>query len=1523
MSPNIISPLCCAKELQIRTNEDSTKLIRHDYYRMKKLPRMISQSNNKMCDQNRRLISHLHKNRYQNQSTISCTRNKIINANNIHYKHKQQLNNYRNNVSEFTNNAVITNCREKQSISDSDCVLKYNCATSAIDRLKFNEQCNSMNFINRTTNKRFSLSRCTNYYHHGSSGFFKFWQVAIIIFIGLICTSSANECALGLETPGRTLPAGDIVLEYGQSLRILCMLNMTFSEVKYPGKNASDLTFFHGDDIFEPEYLSVINETTIELFIDKPPASREMYYCKMRLDSNYEEDYETVCLNDVAIGFRPEMPENFTCVSKNWENLLCSWDPVENHVETEITLLFKLQGRSGKRNAFACPADIEKKNPPNTCFWDVSTNPIYRQPYDTYYFLIIVTNVLGNETFLVTFHHFEHVIPAKPANLSVVSKTIDSAMIHWTIPFPMVNFPVGLCHRIAVQHQWDFEKQWQIIDLPKNLGRNSTVKNLYYNLTGLEHANTVYDIRVFMKSSVAKGEDRWSNFSHITFRTLPRLPGMSARTDIGSFEIMENKEDRDVYLYWQAIPLQLENGDNFEYRVDYIEMNGHKVSIKPNETTRTYAKFKAISFKSYRFVISTLNVVGFHPEKAVIFIPSRQEIPSEPLAFTKIAFNDGLYELSWKTPIRNKKITNYTIFWCDNDRDRPYQCTGYLDWIHVPKNTTVYNITVPDPRKVYQFAISSNTPEGSSGMVWASCTVIHDGVIGKMKSVWITQRGSNSITVSWKLDCSDRIGNVEGFNIYYCPIVSPRNLKCKEPKKHTKIPAGPRTTSGVITNLKPYTTYMINVAVVTKSGEGLHSNPLHDTTFEAAPSTPPQNVQITDVTNTTLYVSWESPTAMNGVLRYYEVHYSGNVLKVEESTHVLLRDLLPFKNYSIHVTACTVECSEPSPVIYRLTEIGKPGKIAKIPTVRFINSTHMIIMWSKPFTFGGNLDYYQISSGNGEIQNSTKMEIQLPIPDCKINDRRVYYFQVRAVNIDQNGEHFIGPWSDPGENNCYNDGSSNRIYTIIWIICGMCGLVFILCLAYTSRRMWLKCKDMQDIQVEMPPGLAPCEKLLQKISGEQHIRQSSDSSHCSGGQESVTSSLTSDSHVSADSGTEIDPITISQNKLLETPITWDTSSLRQRNVGTTRLGTLTDSLKWDSYGKGGKLDEIIDDSILARSTPNLTNSPGFMMPQQTWSSTGYISMPSSEELSSNPSPTPADTEHTGSYSAVGIVPSVIPSKIDPSKSLNNSLLNPSKDNIKPNVPYVSLASLEKKLLETPSGGLHNFDKLKFVPDQSSKPYVQSGLIDNMKKSFDMNSPAELLKKGSISDLGNKHGLVPTFVANTTPLQSAGIKTVSKPYVTVGSTSENMLAAKLAMRLTDDKRQSEVAVSDNTHKPYVQASTIFQLNQKNKNDDVLHEKKNKSERVSSSPSPIYWQSSDAESSNLPELDTSTVASKVQNTPDYTTSTETLKANETILDKKISPYVQHQRFEKQITPPSTSVTDEQYSKVAVVPHTTTMP
>lgn len=50
---------------------------------------------------------------------------------------------------------------------------------------------------------------------------------------------------------------------------------------------------------------------------------------------------------------------------------------------------------------------------------------------------------------------------------------------------------------------------------------------------------------------------------------------------------------------------------------------------------------------------------------------------------------------------------------------------GTLNWMHVPADTLMKNITVPG-EKIYQFAISANTKTERSGMVWADCTIIHN-----------------------------------------------------------------------------------------------------------------------------------------------------------------------------------------------------------------------------------------------------------------------------------------------------------------------------------------------------------------------------------------------------------------------------------------------------------------------------------------------------------------------------------------------------------------------------------------------------------------------------------------------------------------------------------------------------------------------------------------------------------------------------------------------------------------------------
>ncbi|XP_017766074.1 PREDICTED: cytokine receptor isoform X2 [Eufriesea mexicana] len=1370
-----------------------------------------------------------------------------------------------------------------------------------------------------------------------------FWRIFLIPFVILllcttICSADSNQCAVGLKTPGRTWPQGDIVLKYGEPLRILCILNQTFVDAEFPGKNISDLVFLRNQKEMEPQFITIINETTISLDVEMPPPADDMYYCKLKLQN---KQLISVCLNKVVVGFTPQEPHNFSCVSHNWENITCSWEPAQNYVTTTFKLVFKLPGRAGGRKLYPCPQKNEKLT---TCLWDTSTSPIYRQPYEYYTFILNVHNVLGNASFTYKFHHFAHVIPAKPANLSVINKTSDSALLHWSVPFPMQNFPPGLHHRITYQNQWDHQKTWQVINIVNDIH----MYKRYYNLTGLEYANTVYDVRVFMKSSVATGEDRWSQFSDVTFRTPPRLPGRPPKTDIGSFEIAENSAGRDVYLYWQPIPQYLENGDNFKYEVDHVEENGRKLSLVPNETTRTYAKFKGISFNNYRFEIVSTNIVGTNKERAKIFVPSQYEIPHEPIAFTKIAFDGGLYELSWKPPIMNTKITNYTIFWCDNERDRPYQCTGYLDWVHVSKNTTIYNMTVPDSDKVYQFAISANTNKGSSGMVWASCTVIHNKVVGKMKSVWINRIGSDFIEVGWKLDCSDRIGIVEGFNIYYCPIVSPYNLNCKGPKLNTTIKADPHIIHGIVNNLKPYTTYMLAVAVLTKSGEGLHSDPLYNTTLEAAPTTPPQDIKIINVTNTTMYITWKPPDAMNGVLRYYEVYYNRHAQKVEEANHVELKYLLPYTNYNISVAACTVSCSVKSPIIQRTTKVGIPGEI-NLPVVRFMNSSQVFVIWNKPQYPAGHLNYYEIFSSDGEIQNSTRTEAQLPIPDCKtIGRERLYQFRVRAVNIASNNEHLRGPWSEAGEGNCYSDGPSFSVWVIIWVIGGVSIVAILLCLAHISKRMWLKCKAMQDVGVKLPPGLAP-NMLLQKV-GEQHIRQSSaDSSGCSSGQESVTSSLTSDSQVSSDSGTEIDPMPVSPNKLLETLPAWESSSLRQRNVGITRPGFTTETARWEPYVKVAKSGEpIIGDTLsLARSTPNLTDSTGYTTSQHTWSSTGYVSMPSSEELSSNPSPVPKETSTAGGYSTIGTIPKSVKSKSEDDSDLTESTANtliPIKSEAKPTNPYITLASLEqkqkdKKTIDT----LRDLDELTFAEsnkpklesltpfstsDKASKPYVQTGLIDSLKKPFTLSSidgtksttMSTPFAVTSLTDSCNKP-FVSSFASPTT--LTSTLDSSSKPYVSVSSIPEVSKKSNLQTGTLESSQKTTVPQTSTIDgsQPYVLASSVFQMlqqQQRGKSETPISEViDDETEQDVTTVYPLCWQTSGIKPNSKLDVDKSIITTK-QSTG-YVTIAENPKLDQHRTSTLSSPYVQHERFEKPLPQTTTGQSDEQYSKVTVVPST----
>lgn len=88
-------------------------------------------------------------------------------------------------------------------------------------------------------------------------------------------------------------------MEYGKPLEILCILS---PEYVAKGRNASQLEFHKRGTPIPPEFVHIVNETTLRFYDERPSPSSSMYYCKLKADPEHNLPEESVCLNSVAVG---------------------------------------------------------------------------------------------------------------------------------------------------------------------------------------------------------------------------------------------------------------------------------------------------------------------------------------------------------------------------------------------------------------------------------------------------------------------------------------------------------------------------------------------------------------------------------------------------------------------------------------------------------------------------------------------------------------------------------------------------------------------------------------------------------------------------------------------------------------------------------------------------------------------------------------------------------------------------------------------------------------------------------------------------------------------------------------------------------------------------------------------------------------------------------------------------------------------------------------------------------------------
>ncbi|XP_059059113.1 cytokine receptor [Achroia grisella] len=873
-------------------------------------------------------------------------------------------------------------------------------------------------------------------------------------------------------------PNGSIDVRYGNPLELYCSRKNT----------SGRLDILHGSQVVTDT--TRVNDTTIKLYIEKPNMTSATYSCKT--------DGET-CFFRVLVDLPPRNVTDFKCVSNNLIYLNCSWTaPIK-------FALIKYELKVLVNNDYMLPCEVKVANIySHYCVWTSvkdANYTIYREAVDIYYFKLIAKNRFGSLVQDFEIDHYSVVKPGAPTNVRVITKMTKShsVLLQWEIPSIIAHLlKCGVEHRMEYQiAKIDSTDEFRSVNVTGLSNNNITYK---FWLKNLPYAHMQYEVRIYIRSKKAIKEEFWSDYNYTIFFTASERPRRPPDLITGAFTEtqydLESSSYRNIMVYWRQLEEYEEAGENFTYKV-YVTRN-NKTEIKyPNKTlSLSYITLDKIPKEPMQISVASSNVNGSSINSSHIYIPPEVDRNLKVTRFTQIAYEGGIYRLSWVTNENTMKMDNYTLLWCQHNITKI--CSGRLNFKVLNGDLNNYKINVTNNYR-YQFAISANKGMATSGIVWATCDMSKDTleVYSFPVSIQTEHTGKSFVAISWSFSCelNQELNTIKGYNITYCIGV----------KTHTECDPTYNSSSIIIndlhqmklniTGLRPFKTYLFTVSLVTIYGTKKIPTIRSVTTVEDTP-TPPRNIKISDVESNSFVLSFDPPDPRNGIIGNYTIYCNGvepKVVEVESDSNdvyrrnVTLTNLDPYTNYTCTVKACNIgikNCSQPAPQngIFVRTRIGAPSQIQTVN----IHSKPDYVTWDLPQVHGGHIDYFEIrrtiDGKKQNIERANNLSYNLMLCYSVQNNET---FEIRGVNLDNDYHHgvialdetvvtipmrsgekvlqFAGEWSRPFINTCtINDNTTVVVVILIGIA--------LICIGYGCLKLYNMYKNM-DIKPVMPEGL--------------------------------------------------------------------------------------------------------------------------------------------------------------------------------------------------------------------------------------------------------------------------------------------------------------------------------------------------------------------------------------------------------------------------------------------------------------------
>uniref|UniRef100_A0A8C6XPA8 Phosphatidylinositol phosphatase PTPRQ n=1 Tax=Naja naja TaxID=35670 RepID=A0A8C6XPA8_NAJNA len=424
----------------------------------------------------------------------------------------------------------------------------------------------------------------------------------------------------------------------------------------------------------------------------------------------------------------------------------------------------------------------------------------------------------------------------------------------------------------------------------------------------------------------------------------------------------KNISSSSILLFWDK-PLN-PNGKITHYTVYAMEVNTSKAfQLITSEKHILITDLKKYTDYKMRVTASTTVGESTLSEDNDIFIRTLEDEPSSPPQNVEaLAVTASEVNLRWLPPeMPNGIITHYEII-SDNGS------------ILITKNATTTHLILNElkPYTLYNISVRAFTRLGHGNQSSDPLSVRTAETAPDFPPQNITYRNmsSSAIELSY-FPPSVPNGIIKTYTIYL------RRINESEVRV-----INTTHLSLMITGLKKYTKYLVEVSSSTIKGEGPCSAPLDIITDEDAPSSPPRLLTVKQLSDAIVVLSWQPPLQPNGIILYYTVYIwdimSRNINASELSLE--LTDLEYNKKYSVYVTASTRfgDGNIKSDMTSFRTSEGAPGDPPKNLWYKNLTSSSVRIFWNPPQKPNGVIQFYSIYYKNDSdtyVQNFTTSTI--------------------------------------------------------------------------------------------------------------------------------------------------------------------------------------------------------------------------------------------------------------------------------------------------------------------------------------------------------------------------------------------------------------------------------------------------------------------------------------------------------------------------------------------------------------------